>query len=252
MTSFRHISSSYRTLVSILAGVLIVIIVLFCQPLLSSADTAIPKYPTTICVDPGHPSEVSAGRAVQNGLQEAAINWQVAQYLIQDLKQMGYNVECTKTCVDERVTNRHRAEIANESGASLLIRLHCDTGGGSGYTLYYPNRQGRKNGKTGPPPYVIKSSAAAAKAVHKGMAAKLKGVLRDNGVKGDTATRIGSKQGALTGSIYSLVPTVTVEMVFLSNKANAGFIGTEKGRMKMAAALAKGISEYLPLRYSQE
>jgi N-acetylmuramoyl-L-alanine amidase len=160
---------------------------------------------------------------------------------------MGYTVKCTKTTINERVTNKHRAEIANECNASLLIRLHCDTGGGSGYTLYYPNRQGKKNGKVGPAQSVIMSSSAAARAIHQGMQPKLKGVLKDNGVKGDTSTRIGKMQGALTGSIYSKVPAVTVEMVFLSNKADARFIGTEEGLQKMAEALVEGITEYLPI-----
>lgn len=77
------------------------------------------------------------------------------------------------------------------------------------------------------------------------MAQVLKGTLRDNGVKGDTATKIGGQQGALTGSIYSKVPAITVEMVFLSSKTDAAFIETEKGQEKMANALAAGITQYL-------
>jgi len=243
LNTYTHKSSSAP--VSILIGVLLVIGLCFHLPGSTSADTAMSKPSITICVDPGHPSEVSAGRAVQNSLQEVVINWKVAECLIQVLETMGYTVKCTKASMNEQVTNKHRAEIANLCNASLLIRLHCDTGRGSGFTLYYPNKQGKKNGIVGPANTVIISSSAAAKAIHQGMQSKLKGVLRDNGVKGDTSTKIGKMQGALTGSIYSKVPAVTVEMVFLSNKADARFIGTEEGQQKMAEALAEGIAEYL-------
>ncbi len=198
-----------------------------------------------VCIDAGHPSEVSSGKVVQNGLQEVVVNWNVAEHLRQILEANGYKVVRTKTRWDEMVTNKRRAEIANDSGASLLIRLHCDTGGSNGYTLYYPNKQGKKNGKIGPPLSVIKESSIAAKAIHNGMAQMLRGTLRDDGVKGDTATKIGGQQGALTGSIYSNVPTVTVEMVFLSSKTDAAFIRTEKGQEKMAYALATGIAQYI-------
>ncbi len=244
------IPSRYKhscTPVSILIGVLLVICISLNLPQPALTGPTAATHPITICVDPGHPSEVSAGRTVQNGQQEVVLNWKVAKYLIQNLVTKGYTVKCTKTTLIERVTNKHRAEIANECKASLLIRLHCDTGRGSGYTLYYPNRQGKKNGKVGPSQSVIISSSTAAKAIHQGMQPKLKGVLRDNGVKGDTSTKIGKMQGALTGSIYSKVPAVTVEMVFLSNKSDARFIGSDEGQQKMAEALAEGIAEYLPI-----
>ncbi|NLN74823.1 MAG: N-acetylmuramoyl-L-alanine amidase [Armatimonadetes bacterium] len=202
-----------------------------------------PKRSLVICVDPGHPSEVSSGKTVQNGLQEVVINWNVAAYLIQNLQASGYSVICTKTHCEETVTNKRRAEIANQNGASLLIRLHCDTGSGSGYTLYYPDRQGKKNEKVGPSALVIKSSYVAADAIHRGMTAAMKGDLKDNGVKGDSATKIGGRQGALTGAIYSDVPAVTVEMVFLSNRADADFIRAETGQQRMASALAAGIAQ---------
>jgi N-acetylmuramoyl-L-alanine amidase len=77
-----------------------------------------------------------------------------------------------------------------------------------------------------------------------GMREVLSGVVGDNRAKGDTATKIGGQQGALTGSIYSQAPTVTVEMVFLSNQSDAHFIGTEQGRTKMVEALAAGVDCY--------
>jgi N-acetylmuramoyl-L-alanine amidase len=58
---------------------------------------------------------------------------------------------------------------------------------------------------------------------------------------------VGREQGgALTGSIYSEVPVVTVEMVVLSDKDDAEFIKREEGRRKMAAAIAEGVRRFVP------
>lgn len=66
-------------------------------------------------------------------------------------------------------------------------------------------------------------------------------ILPDNGVKSDRATGIGSRQGALTGSMFSRVPTVTLEMVVLSNPTEARWIEQPANQQRMAAALADGV-----------
>jgi N-acetylmuramoyl-L-alanine amidase len=143
------------------------------------------------------------------------------------------------------VTNRERAEIANRNSAVLLVRLHCDTGKGTGYTIYFPDQVGKaKDGKTGPSHRVITESRRAAKAFHAGMDEIIHDAptnLHDNGIKGDSATYIGGKQGALTGSVYSEVPALTVEMVYLSNPNDARSIGSNDGQQMMADALTFGI-----------
>jgi N-acetylmuramoyl-L-alanine amidase len=59
-------------------------------------------------------------------------------------------------------------------------------------------------------------------------------------VKGDIESNIGSKQGALTGSIFSNVPVLLVETCSLTNKHDADWIRQPKNQLKMALALAKG------------
>ncbi len=198
-----------------------------------------------VCIDPGHPSEVSSGDEIQHGVTEVEMNWQVALRLKALLEAQGVKVVMTKSALEEKVTNRRRAEIANEAGAAMLIRLHCDTGKNNGYTCYAPNRQGTAQGVTGPSQAVIAASQLAAERLHDGMSMLLSGQLKDNGVKGDSATLIGSRQGALTGSIFSKVPAVTVEMCFLSNADDARFISSDVGQELMANALARGVVEYL-------
>jgi N-acetylmuramoyl-L-alanine amidase len=199
----------------------------------------------TIVVDPGHPSETSGG-TVQHGVAEVHVAWLVALRLRDLLSADGYRVILTKQRENEMVRNADRAGIANRAGAELMVRLHCDAANGSGYTLYYPNRQGTVGGVTGPSDTVMHQSRAAAAALHTGMTSVLRGHLRDGGLRGDSETYVGSRQGALTGSIFSRVPVVTIEMVVLGARPDAEFISSTEGQDLMAQAIAEGVRRYVP------
>ena len=199
-----------------------------------------------IAVDPGHPSETAAGNVVQNGTTEVQMAWQVALLLRDELRARGYDVVLTKQHETQLVTNRERAEVGNRANAALMVRLHCDASTDSGFALYYPDRQGTVDGVTGPTEAVIARSREAAAAVHGGMAPLLAARLKDGGVRGDSRTLVGSRQGALTGSIFSRIPAVLVEMVTLSNPRDAEFIKDGDGRRLMARAIAEGVARYAP------
>ena len=217
--------------------------------LLSLSDKGIAQQPAAksavVCIDPGHPSEVNSGLTVQNGTTETHIDWVVAQKLRQILIARDVKVVLTKASEKQRVKNKERALIANRAQADLMVRLHCDSSPDQGYAVYYPDRQGTAQGKTGPSQEVMDRSRAAAKILDKAMGRALEGVLKNGGVRGDSQTLIGGRQGALTGSIFSQVPVLTIEMVVLSHKADAAFIQTEAGQNRMAQALADGILQYI-------
>jgi N-acetylmuramoyl-L-alanine amidase len=207
------------------------------------AEASGPLHGFVVCLDPGHTSETSQGTASRDGrLTERHVNWVVGQRLKMLLKAAGATVVLTKTSEDQVVTNRRRAEIANAAHAGLLLRLHCDSGEQSGLATYFPDRQGRRFGVTGPSPAVIAASRRAARIFHPAVIAALGGALRDAGIKGDSQTAIGGKQGALTGSIFSRVPTLTVEMCVLTNAHDYRFIRTPRGQKAMAQALLAGVA----------
>jgi N-acetylmuramoyl-L-alanine amidase len=203
--------------------------------------------PPVVVVDPGHPSEVSSGRAEQHGTNETRVAWAVALKLREALEARGYEVVLTKSREDELVRNRDRAVVANRARAALMVRLHCDASVESGFAVYYPDRAGRaKDGTVGPRRAVVEGSRRAARAVHAAMAEGLADALRDNGVRTDYQTKVGRAQGgALTGSIFSEVPVVTVEMVVLSDARDAEFIKAEEGQRRMAEAIADGVARFL-------
>ncbi len=202
-----------------------------------------------ICLDPGHTSEVGEGTRGRS-LTELRFAWDVAQDLGPLLRQDGYQVVLTKPHMLTKVTNRQRAEVANRYGAALMLRLHCDAATNSGSTIYYPTHPGRAaDGKTGPSPEMLKRTARIAKDFADGYQARLLGTyLRYNGLLSDDRTAIGAKQGALTGSIYSQVPTVLVEMVVLTNPHDEEFARSAKGRTIVVQALCRGIRRAIPLR----
>jgi len=209
------------------------------------ADESGPLRGFVVCLDPGHTSETSQGTASRDGrLTERHFNWVVGQRLQRLLEGAGATVVLTKTGEGQVVANRRRAEIANAAHADLLLRLHCDSGEQSGLATYYPDRQGRRYGITGPAPAVIAASRRAALLFHPAVIAALGGSERDAGIKGDSQTAIGGKQGALTGSIFSHVPALTVEMCVLTNAHDYRFIRTPAGQEAMAHALLAGVEAY--------
>lgn len=200
-----------------------------------------------ICIDPGHPSEVGRGTHGHK-FTEIQVVWKVAVLLKQKLEADGYRVVMTKSSEEEFVRNKRRAEIANNSHAALLIRLHCDAEGGRGFGTYYPSKQGKSEGVTGPSRQVIAESKAAAERFHSAVVQSLDGFLPDRGLMTDLQTAVGHKQGALTGSVFSKVPVLLVEMLVLMNPKDEALLSTNNGFDRLADALRAGIHAAVPLK----
>lgn len=193
-----------------------------------------------VCIDPGHPSEVGRGTSGKQWSEIHAV-WVTSLALKAELARRGFAVVMTKQAENQFVANRERARIANRSHAALLVRLHCDADAGSGFAVYYPDRQGTSHGIRGPSATVLASSKRAAIAFHAAFTATLHGELPDRGLLPDTRTHVGAKQGALTGSIFATEPVLLVEMCVLTNASDEAYIMSARGRSTMARALADGV-----------
>ena len=136
----------------------------------------------------------------------------------------------TKKSEGEFVRKQRRAEIANDARAEIMVRLHCDAAKGSGFTTFYPTKPGKVDGTRGPTRAVMDRSAKLATIFSSALAKDLLGKLTDNGLLGDDHTAVGKKQGALTGSIYSKVPIVLVEMCVLTNPKDEAFVASKSGQ----------------------
>lgn len=209
----------------------------------SAADSThpvpLPQMRLVLCIDPGHPSENGSGTRGRH-ITELDAAWAVSKRLQALLEQRGIQVVLTKNHAHQRVTNRERANMANRVGAALMLRIHCDDGQESGFATYYPGRQGTVNGFRGPSADVIRRSKEGAIAFHPAVIHALAGAVADRGLKTDLQTKFGRRQGALTGSIFSRVPVILVEMAVLQNAHDDRFISSERGQQRMAEALASG------------
>jgi N-acetylmuramoyl-L-alanine amidase len=189
-----------------------------------------------VCVDPGHPSEVGPGTRGKR-ITEMEVAWQIAGRLKKRLTEAGIRVVLTKSALKQKVKNRDRAEAANRSGAALMVRLHCDATTKRGLSTYAPDRQGVSGGMRGPSAEVIRRSQEALKVFHPTLMKHLNGLLADRGMHPDTHTAIGGKQGALTGSIFSRVPVVLVELCNLTDPRDEAIVADPKKQDKIADAL---------------
>ena len=212
----------------------------------AAATDAVPVTGSVICIDPGHPSETSEG-ASDGGLSENTLNWQVALRLKAHLDTLGIASIMTKakrTPDGRRTGSAPKLPIARRPPSSCACI--ATRGGGHGFTWYYPDRTGRKDGVSGPPVSIQRASRAAAQVLNEAMKPLLRGSLDANPVLTDAATFVGGKQGGvLTGSIFARVPTALIEMCFINQRNDARFIASDAGQEKMAGALAEGIRRYL-------
>ncbi|MBP7634627.1 N-acetylmuramoyl-L-alanine amidase [Candidatus Ozemobacteraceae bacterium] len=201
--------------------------------------------PVRVVIDPGHPSENGLGARTKQGIREVDLNWEFSTALRDALSQNNsFQLVLTKQSDAELVTNRRRAEIANEASASLMLRIHCDSGRGHGLTLYYPSDPGKLGADEGPPMEICSASALLAIHIQSILEKRLQGMYQVNPLRTDRQTAIGSRQGALTGSIFSRVPVVTVELGYLDNPVDVAFMTASSSRNLLVEALAEAIRSY--------
>lgn len=201
-----------------------------------------------ICVDPGHISEIGAGTSGKS-ITELELCWKVAERVISSLRKEGFEVVATKSSLRQKVTNRKRANIANEFKADLMIRLHADYAPGErGFATFFADRQGTHEKVTGPSNPVLKQVKPMAAAFHRAAVAALNGQLKDRGCRTEQKTKIGAERGALIGSIHANMPSILVEMVVLNDAKDDRFAASEKGQIALAKAIVAGVKAALVAR----
>lgn len=195
-------------------------------PVLASMGTLKDKI---ICIDPGH-----GGRdpgAVWRKTYEKDINLHIAKYLTTILKKQGARVILTRI-KDEHCASKplqgsfqlaelnRRLEIAQRSGAQLLISIHCNS---EKKCIYWGPQTFYGTGKQ-------KSRELAREIQH-----QLVNVRH-------------TKRRAVEGDYYLLrnsnVPAVIVEVGYLSHERDRVLLKSNNFRWKIAYAIAQGIVNY--------
>src|SRR3990167_5563688 len=102
-----------------------------------------------VVIDPGHgPNSVDTDsvtglrQSESNNTPEVTEVWDVSQIVKSDLEKAGYTVTLTKQNIDDRVTFRERANIANNAGAAIAVSIHNDHGQPYSFKEVYPQEVG--------------------------------------------------------------------------------------------------------------
>ncbi len=181
---------------------------------------------TKIFVDAGHGGPDPG--AVGNGVTEEFVNLNVARYLAQDLRNLGYDVMEYRTTPTENVLEnkpadlRNRANMANEWGADYFISIHTNSSTN-------PNAQGAEA-------YVYRQGGAAEE-----LGEDILESISDN---------LGSiNRGVMAANFAVLrqtrMPAVLVELGYLTNSTEALNLNSPAWQRAVALAIAEGIDDYV-------
>lgn len=191
----------------------------------------------TIIIDPGHGGDNnkvynghigdSGAISPYTGTREKDLTLAVAIKLKEELKSRGYNIIMTREH-DVYVDLYKRAEIANNTDASVFISIHFNTLANANtkgiMTLYCPSYESE-----------VKSSDQYdfAKIMHKTLISQLNRV--------DKSIR---KRPELVVIRETKMPAVLLELGFLTNKEEEALVRTEAYQQKAVKAIGDALNQY--------
>lgn len=202
-----------------------------------------------VCIDPGHAATTDPGTepigpgaaemkvkdpggtsGVVTGVREPVVTLAIAAQLRQLLEAEGATVVMTREGPDFTGGNRERAQVANNSGADLFIRIHADGSSDpsrSGVSTLYPATI------PGWTDDIHDASRAAADALQSAMVAGL------------GAPDLGTTaRSDISGFNWADVPAILVEVGFMSNPREDRLLNDPAYQQQIAASLLAGIRAY--------
>ena len=202
-----------------------------------------------ICIDPGHQAKgdshveaISPGSSIKKAkvttgatgiktkITESQLALTVSKQLRKSLVNSEYEVVITREKQDVNISNQRRAQICNQVNAEITIRIHADSSTNPtirGYSVLYPDSIVKSTN------LIASQSLAFAKTLDQNYE-KITGI----------QSRGLHKRGDLTGFNWSTVPTVVLEMGFLSNPEEDQLINSSKTQIKIVTAITKAIQVY--------
>ena len=168
-----------------------------------------------------------------SGLTEAELNLSVAEKLKKQLEDRGYEVYMTRDNKEADLSESERAKNVNASGAQILISLHANGGEDStekGVEVMAPSYENPYwKDRTGN----IKKSNALADII-------LQSYCEETGLNAKGLYNVDN-QILLN---WSEVPSVVLEMGFMSNESDDAYMAEEEHQQEMAEGIADGIDLY--------
>lgn len=202
-----------------------------------------------VCIDPGHQAKgnvsleeiapnaktkkakVSSGtRGIKSKKYEYALNLEIAFTLKEDLERLGYSVFLTREKNEVDISNKERALLVSEKRGDIYIRLHAD---------------GSENPKVEGASVLISSPKNIHTKKLQKEAELFAKILLEEYVKETGAKNRGIQhRDDLTGTNWSQIPTVLLEMGFLSNPKEDQLLQEISYQKKMRKGMVSAIEKY--------
>jgi N-acetylmuramoyl-L-alanine amidase len=212
-----------------------------------------------VVIDPGHGGHDPGARG--NGISEAALVLDVAARLETLLKNQNVEVVLTRR-EDTYLTLEERTALANKSGADLFLSIHANTNkvqSVRGVETYFLNFASNPEAEA----IAARENAGSAKSMRH-LPDIVQAIAMNNKLdeSRDFATivqstlytqlrqtnrtlkNLGVKQAPFMVLVNARMPSVLAEISFMSNRAEATLLKTERYKQQIAEALAAGIMRY--------
>lgn len=205
-------------------------------------NSSITNNKKTIVIDPGHNYGGDKGaESTIDGTtyEEVELNMEVALKLKAELEERGYNVVMTREEGDEeRIEEvqslKNRVIIANNAKADFFVSIHHNSASGiptaKGVETYYSSAEQGDDFKGGAVSNKIDTSKKMATIINNNIVKDLN--LNNRGIK-DSSLFIRSNN----------MPSVLVEVGFITNEEEAERCSDSKSQQKVAEAIADAIDE---------
>jgi N-acetylmuramoyl-L-alanine amidase len=223
--------------------------------------------PLVVVLDPGHGGKwPHDGAHGGRGLHEKVIALQVARKTKESLEGQGATVILTRD-TDEDIPLADRVRIANEAGADVFLSIHCNsmetlgdrkvTRGVETYFLSPDPTDAEakmlaqlENG--GPEAVPLPRSSDPVAGILNDLAlgqarndsAALAQIVQQRMVRGTRATSRGVRQAPFLVLSGTRMPSVLVEIGFISHPREGRMLGRDRYQRRVAQALADGVRDF--------
>lgn len=177
-------------------------------------------------------NRVSSGtQGIVSKVPEYIINLEMALKLRDKLISEGYEVVMIRETHDVSISNKERAEIANNANADLFVRIHANGSSSSskvkGIETIYPSPEN---------PFVGALSEASK---------KISTLILDEIIKTTGAVNRGAiPMDNMSGLNWSKVPVTIIETGYMSNKEEDKLLITSEYQDKLVQGMVNGIKLY--------
>ena len=164
------------------------------------------------------------------GLPEYELNLNVALLLQEELEARGYRVLMTRTTHDTDISNIERAEVANNAGADIMVRVHANGSENTsvdGALTMVPSAANPYVGFMYDECYYLGQCIVNA-------------YCETTGISNDGILEVDD----MTGINWCQMPVTIIEMGFMTNYGDDTYMADENNQKTMAVGIANGIDRY--------